>query len=394
MCHYLRELDFEVTILACDAWGVLPDDSDLGIERVQDLRSIPQLRGLLRRGELQSTLAQGSLERPPSPLLTQVVVPDLHAVSWLPMVVRRVREMVSRGEMDCLVTSSPPQSVHLVGLLLGVRRPAWIADFRDGWRFHDSRKPFPTSAQKRFDAWLERRVAQRADLAVGATAPIASDLSTRLGAIATCVPNGWDPRLSPPATSPVTQTGDIVTLVHTGTLSGTRNPEPLLRALRAVQSDPEAAPLRLLHAGPLTTTERELIDATGTSDIVEHLGTLSRADALALQRSADALILLTSRNSSEATSKIFEYLAAGRPIVALAEGNEAERIVRETNTGVTVPPDDVGAIEAALRQARDGKLAKAYGPHGLERFEYPGPAEAMSHLIDEAIRRRRCRHSR
>ena len=330
MCHYLRELDFEITILACDAWGVLPDDSDLGIERVQDLRSIPQLRGLLRRGELQSKLAQGSLERPPSPLLTQVVVPDLHAVSWLPMVVRRVREMVSRGEMDCLVTSSPPQSVHLVGLLLGVRRPAWIADFRDGWRFHDSRKPFPTSAQKRFDAWLERRVAQRADLAVGATAPIASDLSTRLGAIATCVPNGWDPRLSPPATSPVTQTGDIVTLVHTGTLSGTRNPEPLLRALRAVQSDPEAAPLRLLHAGPLTTTERELIDATGTSDIVEHLGTLSRADALALQRSADALILLTSRNSSEATSKIFEYLAAGRPIVALAEGNEAERIVRET----------------------------------------------------------------
>jgi glycosyltransferase involved in cell wall biosynthesis len=100
------------------------------------------------------------------------------------------------------------------------------------------------------------------------------------------------------------------------------------------------------------------------------------------------LVLITSRNSSEATGKLFEYLTAGRPIIALAEGNEAERIVRETNTGVAVPPDDVEAIADALRRAASGELARAYTPRGLDQYTYPAPAERMAELIEEATRRR------
>ena len=100
---------------------------------------------------------------------------------------------------------------------------------------------------------------------------------------------------------------------------------------------------------------------------------------------------IESRNSSEASGKVFEYLAAGRPIVALAEGNEAERIVRETHTGVTVPPDDVDTIAAALRRVATGELADEYAPIGLDRYTYPGPAEAMAEVIDEAIARRSSR---
>jgi glycosyltransferase involved in cell wall biosynthesis len=118
---------------------------------------------------------------------------------------------------------------------------------------------------------------------------------------------------------------------------------------------------------------------------VQHLGPLDRADALALQRSADVLVLITSRDPSEATGKLFEYLAAGRPILALAEGNEAERIVRETNTGITVPPDDVDAIADALRRAARGELARDYAPRGIERYAYPGLAEEAAEVIEQAI---------
>ena len=131
-----------------------------------------------------------------------------------------------------------------------------------------------------------------------------------------------------------------------------------------------------------------MIDGSGVAAMVEHLGTLDRADTLDLQRSADALILITSRNSSEATGKLFEYLAAGRPIIALADGNEAARIVRETNTGVTVPPDDVAAIAEAIRRAASGDLARAYAPRGLDQYTYPGPAEKMAEVVEEAIQRR------
>ena len=108
----------------------------------------------------------------------------------------------------------------------------------------------------------------------------------------------------------------------------------------------------------------------------------------ALQRSADALVLITSRNSSEATGKVFEYLAAGRPILALAEENEAARIVRETHTGITVAPDDVDAIARALTRIARGDLGREFAPTGLDRYAYPRLAEEMGEAIEEAIVRR------
>jgi glycosyltransferase involved in cell wall biosynthesis len=391
MARYLRRAGHSVTVVATDAFGRLADDDEFGIIRVGDLRSARPLRRLLRRGALPVAGAQ-SVEVPPTALLTKVFVPDAHVVSWLPVALVAVRRLLTRHDVDCLVTSGPPESTHLIGLLLGARRPAWIADFRDGWCFEPLRAPFPSAAQRALDARLERRVVTAAEVAIGATRPIAEDLERRLGAHAGYVPNGWDPEAAPDA--PSLERGplnDGVTLVYTGTLSGVRgsDPEPLLRALRIVRAQPGLPRVRLVVAGRLTTSERDLIYRTGVAEAVEHMGMLDRAGALALQRSADALVLLTSRNVSEATGKIFEYLGAGRPIVALAENNEAEHIVKETNTGVTVPPDDVEAIVRALRRVALGELARSYAPRNLERFTYPAPAEAMAQLIETAIERRR-----
>lgn len=393
MSHYLRALRYTVTIIACDAWGALPTDSALGVRRVSDLRSVGVLRRALGRGEMQVAGAGGSesVERPPTPLLTQVVAPDPHLASWDPAVLRMLAGMIRRELVDCLVTTGPPASVHLLGLALGRVRPAWVADFRDGWRFDDGREPFPTAMQRGLDGWMERRVVRTADAVVGATAPIAEDLGARLGGRARCVPNAWDPRLIPtelPASfQPVL---DATTLVSVGTLSGSRgrDPRPLLRALGEVGSGSDPIRIRLVHAGRLTTEERALIEDLGVADLVQHLGTVTRGEALALQRSADALVLLTSRNPSEAASKTFEYLAAGRPILALAEGNEAARIVRETNAGVTVAPDDVDSIAGALRRVASGESARTYAPRGLDRFTYPAPADAMADVIEDALRRR------
>jgi glycosyltransferase involved in cell wall biosynthesis len=97
------------------------------------------------------------------------------------------------------------------------------------------------------------------------------------------------------------------------------------------------------------------------------------------------LLLLTSDASCEATGKLYEYLASGRPILALATGNEAARIVADTGTGVAIAPRDVEAITAALGRAIDGELEHAYNPHGLEPYRYPVPAERMADAIERAI---------
>ena len=388
MARHLREFGHSVTVVASGAWGILPDDGELGVVRVSDLRAAGTLRSLFRRGRLRKEGDRDLLERPPGRLLTQVLVPEMNAVTWLPQATVVVRRLVTSRTYDCVVTSSPPESSHLIGLLLGRHRPAWVADFRDGWTFEPYRERFPTGAQRQLDHWLERRVALTAELTVGATEPIADDLARRVGAPATHVPNGWD-EANAPASVPEPRRSGNVTLVYTGTLSGEwgRDPAPLFQALGEVSAE-VGGRLRLVHAGRLRTGERTLIDRSAASTAVEHLGTLDRAGALALQRSADALVLITSRNSSEATGKLFEYIFSGRPIIALAENNEAARIVRETNTGVTVPPDDIEAIAGALRSVVSGELASAYSPRNLDRYEYPRPAEQMAEIIEEAIHRR------
>jgi len=306
--------------------------------------------------------------------------------------VRLARRIVRDRAIDCVVTTSAYESNHLVGLALGDRRPAWLADFRDGWTFHPWKPEFPTTAQRRLDRWLERRVVQTADRVVVVERPVGDDFRDRLGIDSAYIPNGWDPELEaeaasapPPAIDP-----DRFTLVHTGKLSGGwgRHPGPLFEAMARLRSaDPnEAARLELVLAGRRDSEEQRLIEGLELGGMVRHLGELPRAEALALQRHADALLLLTSRTLVwELPGKVFEYMGARRPVLALAADNEAARVVEEAGIGWTVPPDDVDAILAALRGMLRGELADAYAPRDLDRFVYPAPAEALAAEIERAV---------
>jgi glycosyltransferase involved in cell wall biosynthesis len=223
---------------------------------------------------------------------------------------------------------------------------------------------------------------------VGATRPISDDLARRYGVASRWISNGFDPAAvaADTATPSTDETGGLK-IVYTGQLWGPRGrtPEPFFRALKRVSLETDSPSITLVHAGELTHEDRTLIDRTGVGELLQPVGVLGRAEVVALQRSADLLLLITSADSQQATGKLFEYLAAGKPILALADGNEAERLVRETGTGVVVPPGDVDAIADALRRAARGDLAREYAPHGVEQYAYPHLAEQMADVIEQAI---------
>ncbi len=308
---------------------------------------------------------------------------------------RRVRELVRRRRIDCVITTSPPESAHLVGLALGRRRPAWLADFRDGWSFEPLREPFPTAAQRRLDASLERLVATRADQVTAATMPLVDDLRSRYGCESVLVPNAWDTDLEPEvqAATPPALGSDRVNLVYTGTLAGIRGHDDraLLQALRRVVAEqPETAGrLRLVIAGRLTGEEARVLTEPDLAPVVQILGALDRPTAIALQRRADALLLVTSNHKSIVTGKLFEYLTADRPILTLAGDNEAARIIRETATGEVVAPDDVDGIVAALGRVASGSLT--HSPSDVNQFTYEAAAETLSECIERSISRARAR---
>ena len=390
LASHLRKLGHELTIVTTGAYGSLATDADNQVFRTTDLTRVGALRRVLRRPALAAEGAAATVNKAPPAILTRTIVPDAYLLSWAAWTVPSVRRLIRRQAIDCVITTSPPDSTHLVGLALGRDRPAWIADFRDGWSFEGLREPFPTDPQRRLDAWLETQVARRADHVIAATLPLVDDLRSRFEPRAALIPNAWDSDLEPEVAraKPPPLNGNRVNLVYTGTLAGVRGHDDrgLLEALRRfVREDPElASRLRLVIAGRLMDHEAKLLAGPELRSLVHIAGALPRPAAVALQRRADALLLVTSHHKSIVTGKLFEYLTAGKPILALAGDNEAARIVRETQTGEVVAPDNVEAIVGALRRVTDRSLA--FAPRGAERYTYTAVARQMSEEIETAIR--------
>jgi glycosyltransferase involved in cell wall biosynthesis len=273
-------------------------------------------------------------------------------------------------------------------------------DLRDAWTFEPLRPPFPTALQRSLDRGLERRWLGSADVVVCVSRPAAEDLRLRLGIEPRMIPNGWDPELA--AVDDDAGAGvDIldpqrISLVYTGRFgSYGRDPTPLVTALAELaRRDPgTAARLELVVAGPLTQAEAELMRTDVAPARIVVAGSLARERALALQRAADALLLIAQpRRSQLLNVKLFEYLAAGRPILALAAGTEAGRIAARAGAAV-VAADDRGAILEALRRlAVEGLRPPDPGASG--EFAYPAPAARMAEAARTAIEAARARRKR
>jgi glycosyltransferase involved in cell wall biosynthesis len=142
--------------------------------------------------------------------------------------------------------------------------------------------------------------------------------------------------------------GERFTITHAGSFFGRRDPRPFLQALADSKLDAVAR-----FVGDFRPADREWAEELGLGDRLELVPYASHHRALELQRSSDALLLLIpeadGRGRGVLSGKVFEYLAAERPILAVVppDGAAAE-LIREVGNGVVAAPEDVGAIREAL----------------------------------------------
>jgi glycosyltransferase involved in cell wall biosynthesis len=139
-------------------------------------------------------------------------------------------------------------------------------------------------------------------------------------------------------------------ITHTGSFFGKRDPRPFLTAFAESGLD---AVVRFV--GDFRPADAEWAAALELGDRLELIPYVARRRSLELQRDSEALLLLIpeagGRGRGVLSGKVFEYLAAERPILAVVppDGAAAD-LIRGAGTGVVVAPDDVPAIRAALQE--------------------------------------------
>jgi glycosyltransferase involved in cell wall biosynthesis len=240
---------------------------------------------------------------------------------------------------------------------------------------------------------LEKRIAEKAAAIVTVADPLTRYFRDHHGCRRVrTVFSGFDPKdfFETAAGDPFPESG--LHIVHTGRFGLSDSgitAAPFFQAVRDVLSGDGAArkKLRIHLAGELSPRERgDIADLIKGGWVVDH-GMLSRRESLALQGRADLLLIITQPTRTSAVSaKIFEYLYARRPILALTHETTAAQIVKETGSGWIVHPHDPSAVAALLsRLVNDPGVWKevSLDMADIMHFSWNNQASVFSELLND-----------
>lgn len=321
-------------------------------------------------------------------------------IGWLPFAVRQGLALLRTRSYSALYSTSAPYSDHLVALRLKrTTQLPWVADFRDPWIDNFSIQ-FATSLHQSWCARLEREIVSTADRVLVVSEPMRQKFLDRYPQrkpqhIIT-LPNGFDPAdyegVAPAARD------ERFTLVYTGSLYGPRNAGSFLAAVsdlleRGVIPRSNLSVRFVGNIGPETAQQ---VARWQLTDVVELRGYVPHRQTIAHQLAADLLVLIIGSgpgSESVLTAKIFEYLASGKPILALIPPGAAADLLAEAGVGQMVPPDEPEAIAVALADLfvewQQGRLQVTPDPLVVARYNRQLQTAELAHILDELADERR-----
>ncbi len=339
--------------------------------------------------ELHGRRGLDRIQRQARSLSRRLLVPDEN-VGWNLTAIPAAVRIARAEDIDVVLTTSPPNSVHLIGAAVKrVTGARWVADLRDSIGAHPHRRVERASvrAKEKISHQVARLVAAQADAVVAASDAIAAE-ARALDPAGVVVPvlNGAD---FDDFAGLEYRRADRFRITHTGSFFGKRDPRPFLQAF--ADSGIEDGVARFV--GDFRSSDREWAARLDLGDRLELHPYVPRRRSLALQRDSDALLLLIpeagGRGQGVLSGKVFEYLAAERPILAAVppDGAAAE-LIRETGAGVVAPADDVDELKAALRALYDAWVAGTLdgtplSPADRERLGRAARVEELAELLRE-----------
>ena len=308
--------------------------------------------------------ARGGLKRW---LLAFLWLPD-REIAWLvPAVLRGLRE-IRRSGIQHIITTGPPFTCHLVGLILkqltGVR---WIVDFRDPWSLRHKFPIVRNGVTDRVETRLIAAVMQRADLILSVTPAMTDEAKKEHGGIPTerfqTLMSGFDPadfvglQWSRPYPDPVV-------FSYFGTFYHGRTPEPFLGALKSLLDDGSLKPqdVRVRFVGQVNLADgqpvQEMVRSLGLDSLVSLHTAVPRREALKQTLESHIVLVLDERHPLQIPLKLYDAMAAGVTVLNIGSGGAAADVLRQTGRGLAVSYERPAEIRAGIlecvKRARAG----------------------------------------
>ncbi|GAB5410856.1 MAG: glycosyltransferase family 4 protein [Balneolaceae bacterium] len=276
-------------------------------------------------------------------------IPDARKF-WISPSVKFLETYLKKEKVDAIISTGPPHSMHLIGLGISKKMNLpWIADFRDPWTNIDFFEDLKLSkfARKKHHK-LEKKVLDSTDKIVVISNTMKKEFEEITNSDITVITNGFDSQdFSPKKYLPNIK----CTISHIGMLTATRNPQILWEVLKELSVELEGFKENFLLqlVGRVDGSIQADIDKFKLEDLVEIIRYLPHDKVIPIQQKSEALLLIINDSPNAAlllTGKVFEYLAAKRPIICITPiDGDASKLLEETATASTVLYSDKNELK-------------------------------------------------
>jgi len=279
-------------------------------------------------------------------------------LGWVPLAVMNGLRIIKKENVNMILTTSPPHSVHLVGLFLkamtGIK---WSADFRDPWMIDFKKRKFVrTKLSDKIETYMEKKVVEKSDLIISTNERATDKFISYYPDIDTdkfiTISNGFDEEDFYKLRN--TNKYPVFTISYMGTFYHGRTPELLLKAISELISERKINDRDFLIQFIGSTryingqSVEKMIQDFNLSDSVKVTAWMPYGDALIEMAKSHVLLLLAHKQPLQVPGKVFEYIGLRSNILAILDDGATSDLLKNYGRAIIIRENDIHLLKKAI----------------------------------------------